>query len=117
MTTSGSSQGEQPISEQDVTGFTQKLEQWSATLPPAEQALLSMILSRAHSTTEDTDVQGFTLLTSAVTRSWLSPWALNQSLSYRGILGADDAFVKDTGPTWVNSPRASIGGFGGEVIR
>lgn len=119
MTTSGSTGGEQPITEQDVTGFAQKLEQWGTTLPPGEQALLALIMQRANST-EAADVQGYqsySALSSTVTRSWLSPWVLNQGLSYRGVLGAADPFVKDTGPSWVNSPRASIGGLGDPAMR
>lgn len=111
MTTSGGA--EQPISEQDAASFADKLERWGATLPASEQALLSMIMARARSTTGD--VEGFSgpsfSVTSALTRSWLTPWALNSTLTYQGVLDGDGAFVKDSGPSWVNSPRsASLGG-------
>lgn len=109
---------EQPITEQDVAGFAEKLEQWGNSLPPAEQALLTLILARAKST-EAEEVEGMSSptvgLSAAQTRSWVTPWVVNQNLSYTPYL-KNASFAKDTGPSWVNSPRMA-GGLGQQVIR
>jgi hypothetical protein len=109
---------EQLISEKDVADLAEKLEKWGATLPPAERALLTLIMSRAKSTdfTEPTASSAPTEhlgtgaaavgLSASQTRAWLTPWTVNRNLSFKpGSVAASDAFVKDTGPSWVDSPR------------
>src|SRR4051812_17327784 len=100
---------EQLISKQDVEELAKKLEEWGATLPPGEQALLTLIVSRAKAS-ESEDVVGTSTpsvgLSAVQTRAWLTPWVLNRNLSFApGSAIAADAFAKDTGPSWVDSPR------------
>jgi hypothetical protein len=121
----GSEQGNQPsgsvseqlITERDVAELARKLEEWGATLAPAERALLTLIMSRAQSTeTRVVRSSPGVGLSATQTRAWLTPWALKRNLSFvAGIASASDAFAKDTGPSWVDSPRKAAE-FGGTVI-
>jgi hypothetical protein len=110
---------EQLITKDHVHELAKKLEDWSATLPPAEQALLNLILNRAKSTASVATMEAFTSgtaaastassaavgLSAAQTRTWLTPWVLNRNLSFAATSVNEVAFAKDTGPSWVNSPR------------
>jgi hypothetical protein len=49
-----------PVSDEEVSSFAQKLEDWGKDLPPEEQALLQVLVGRAEGTSEE-DVQGFAL--------------------------------------------------------
>jgi hypothetical protein len=49
-----------PVSDAEVDSFAKKLEDWGASLPPEERALLHVLVGRAEGTSEG-DVQGFAL--------------------------------------------------------
>jgi hypothetical protein len=69
---SSDSNAEQPA-EADVQEFAQKLERWGEQLPPKEQALLLLMLGRAHAAA-DADVRGFGLTSVGdATRELLDP--------------------------------------------
>jgi len=88
------------ITPDDVNAFAQKLEEWSASLPEKERALLAVMLDSTQvrvaqlSDQEQTipKVQFAAPLASIVGRVVLEPEA-----------GA--IFIKESGPTWVKSPH------------
>jgi hypothetical protein len=98
----GATEGpEQRITEQEASSLAQKLEAWSKTLPPAERALLTLIIHRAQESQEK-ELHGVLDLSAANSSLWLRPWAASQALSF---IDRAAFFAKDTGPSWVNSPR------------
>src|SRR5438874_7351495 len=92
--------GEEPITEAEVTAFAKKLEDWGGQLPQGEQVLLRMILSAAQESTPD-DVVGYALNMSigdAATGS-LTSLIGDSTLSVSGRIG----WTKETGPSWLRS--------------
>ena len=47
------------ITEDDVTGFRDKLDAWASTLSAGEQAVLQLVLVRAFPPSSDDEVEGF----------------------------------------------------------
>ncbi len=47
------------ITEDDVTGFRDKMDAWASTLSAGEQAVLQLVLVRAFPPESDDDVEGF----------------------------------------------------------
>ena len=47
------------ITEDDVTGFRDKLDEWASTLSAGEQAVLQLVLVRAFPPSPDDEVEGF----------------------------------------------------------
>lgn len=93
-----------PVSQEDVTAFVQKLENWGKELPPKERALLQILLSRAEGTSPaDVDVQGYALPSiGLVANSALSP------LLSAGRLGVTGAWV-EMGDPWAQWSARSAG--------
>jgi hypothetical protein len=111
MATGDPPPGEEHLfTEQDVKALADKLEQWTQTLPVSEQALMALILENARAP-ERGEIEGYqavTSLRSANLFSWLSLWVINRRVSYFSNLG-NVAYVKDTGPSWSNDPRKTMG--------
>jgi hypothetical protein len=49
------------LSEADVESFTQKLEDWGATLSPGERGMLHLLLARAEAGAAEEEVGGYDL--------------------------------------------------------
>ena len=61
------------LSEDEIQSFASKLEQWSQDLPPAEQALMQLLLGRAATADETTAATllsgGNNILTTSISQS------------------------------------------------
>jgi hypothetical protein len=105
-TEGGSTQGTpESFTEAEAASLAQKLQEWSATLPLREQALLSIVLSRVEET-EVPSVSGFQRQVDVLSQEGIRPWLTNiatQSQFHPGV--GVNYFARDVGPSWVNSPR------------
>ncbi len=62
----------EPITQEDVAAFAQKLESWGRQLPPKERTLLQLLIARAEGTDiADLDVQGYVLSSPSITTTRL----------------------------------------------
>lgn len=89
------------ITPDDVNAFARKLEEWSASLPEKERALLAVMLDDTQVRfAEQHDDEG-----RAVPRVQFE--APLESIVGRFVLEPDAGaiFIKESGPTWVNSPH------------
>jgi hypothetical protein len=86
------------ITQYDVNEFAKKLEQWSNDLPPAEQAVLAAMISQA------SEIVGAAQEPVRPAVKFTVPL---DSIVGRFIVdqGPERIFIKDPGPSWVNSPH------------
>jgi len=86
----------EPITQEDVVAFAQKLESWGRELPPKERTLLQLLIARAEGTNiADLDVQGYVLPTlSTTTIGLFSPLLSTGRLSSPAWIQSGDLWAQ-----------------------
>jgi hypothetical protein len=99
---------ENEISEDEVNAFASKLETWSNELPEKERQLLHMMLTVPGGSAGQAEVEGFDWNSYATMSQQPYRYQLQGNMySVIGRFQFDNSayHIKESGPSWVNSPR------------
>jgi hypothetical protein len=92
------------VTDESLSSFTDKLNEWGKGLNVGEQALLQVILTRAGA--EAPDVEGFSFGTAqfgASAASFLSPMVSSRAISVRAPGAANAGAWVELGDPWAKS--------------